>query len=43
MAENKNRSGCCGAGFQKARNFLIEVLKEYKDELEKESQGVGVT
>jgi hypothetical protein len=37
--------GCCGAGFQKARSFLtkderIALLKEYKDELEKEGQGV---
>ena len=37
--------GCCGTGFQKARGFLtkeerIALLKEYKDELEKEGQGV---
>jgi hypothetical protein len=37
--------GCCGTGFQKARSFLtkeerIALLKEYKDELEKEGQGV---
>lgn len=37
--------GCCGTGFQKPRSFLtkeerIALLKEYKDELEKESQGV---
>lgn len=37
--------GCCGTGFQKSRSFLtkeerIEMLKEYKDELEKESKGV---
>ncbi|MDQ6668085.1 MAG: hypothetical protein M3Y53_07650 [Thermoproteota archaeon] len=36
---------CCGTGFQKARSFLtkeerIAVLKEYKDELEKEGQEV---
>ena len=37
--------GYCGAGFQKARRYLtkeerIALLKEYKDELEKEGQGV---
>ena len=37
--------GCCGTGFQKERSFLtreerIALLKEYKDELEKEGQGV---
>ena len=37
--------GCCGTGFQKARNFLtkeerIELLKEYKSDLDRESQGV---
>jgi hypothetical protein len=37
--------GCCGTGFQNSRSFLtkeerIEMLKEYKDELEKESKGV---
>ena len=37
--------GCCGTGFQKARSYLtkeerIAMLKEYKDELEKEGQGV---
>jgi hypothetical protein len=37
--------GYCGAGFQKARSYLtkeerITLLKEYKDELEKEGQGV---
>jgi hypothetical protein len=37
--------GCCGTGFQKSRSFLtkeerIALLKEYKDDLEKESQGV---
>jgi len=36
---------CCGTGFQKARSYLtkeerIAMLKEYKDELEKEGQGV---
>lgn len=38
-------NGCCGTGFQKARNFLtkeerIELLKEYKSDLDRESQGV---
>jgi len=37
--------GCCGTGFQKSRSFLtkeerIALLKEYKDELAKASQGV---
>ena len=41
---------CCGAhsgrGFQRARSFLtkeerIELLKEYKQDLERESQGVA--
>jgi hypothetical protein len=37
--------GCYGAGFQRARSYLtkeerIAMLKEYKDELEKEGQGV---
>jgi hypothetical protein len=37
--------GCCGTGFQKSRSFLtkeerIAMLKEYKDELEKEGKGV---
>jgi hypothetical protein len=37
--------GCYGTGFQTARSFLtkeerIALLKEYKDELEKEGQGV---
>jgi hypothetical protein len=37
--------GYCGAGFQNARSYLtkeerIALLKEYKDELEKEGQGV---
>jgi hypothetical protein len=36
--------GCCGTGFQEARSYLtkeerIAMLKEYKDELEKEGQG----
>lgn len=36
--------GCCRTGFQKERSFLtkeerIALLKEYKDELEKEGQG----
>lgn len=37
--------GCCGTGFQKERSFLtkeerIELLKEYKNDLEKEAEGV---
>jgi len=37
--------GCYGTGFQRARSYLtkeerIALLKEYKDELEKEGQGV---
>ena len=41
---------CCGIrssrGFQRARSFLtkeerIELLKEYKQDLERESQGVA--
>jgi hypothetical protein len=37
--------GYCGTGFQKARSYLtkeerIALLTEYKDELEKEGQGV---
>ncbi|HYY67997.1 MAG TPA: hypothetical protein VE572_06600 [Nitrososphaeraceae archaeon] len=41
---------CCGThsgrGFQRARSFLtkeerIELLKEYKQDLERESQGVA--
>lgn len=41
---------CCGEyprkGFQRARSFLtkeerIELLKEYKQDLERESQGVA--
>jgi hypothetical protein len=37
--------GYCGTGIQKARSYLtkeerIALLKEYKDELEKEGQGV---
>ena len=37
--------GCCETGFQKARSFLtkdekIKLLKEYKADLEKETQGV---
>jgi hypothetical protein len=37
--------GCCGTGFQKARSFLtkeerIALLKEYKNDLEKETEGV---
>ena len=39
-------SSCCGVSVQSARNFLtkeerISLLKEYKDELDKESQGVA--
>lgn len=38
--------GCCGTGFQNARSYLtkeerITLLKEYKDELDKEGQGVN--
>lgn len=38
--------GCCGVSVQSARNFLtkeerIALLKEYKDDLDKESQGVS--
>jgi len=38
--------GCCGTGFQNARSYLtkeerIALLKEYKDELDKEGQGVN--
>ncbi|MDQ4023435.1 MAG: DUF5320 domain-containing protein [Thermoproteota archaeon] len=37
--------GCCGTGFQKARSFLtkeerIALLKEYKNNLENETEGV---
>ena len=37
--------GCCGTGFQKERSFLtkeerIALLKEYKNDLEKETEGV---
>ncbi len=37
---------CCGVSVQKARSFLtkeerITLLKEYKDDLDKESQGVS--
>ena len=37
--------GCYGTGFQRARSYLtkeerIAMLKEYKDELEKEGQGI---
>lgn len=39
-------SSCCGVSVQSARNFLtkeerISLLKEYKEELDKESQGVA--
>jgi hypothetical protein len=42
---NKMGYGCCGTGFQKARSFLtkeerIALLKEYKNDLERETQGV---
>ena len=38
--------GCCGTGFQKARSFLtkeerIALLKEYKNDLEKKTEGVA--
>ena len=38
--------GCCGLGIQGARHFLtkeerITLLKEYKDDLEKEVQGIA--
>jgi hypothetical protein len=37
--------GCCESGFHKARSFLtkeerIALLKEYKNDLERETQGV---
>jgi hypothetical protein len=37
--------GCCGIGIQGTRNFLtreerISLLKEYKEDLEKEVQGI---
>jgi hypothetical protein len=37
--------GCCEGGFHKARSFLtkeerIALLKEYKNDLERETQGV---
>jgi len=37
--------GCCEVGIQGARNFLtkeerISLLKEYKEDLEKEVQGI---
>ena len=37
--------GCCETGFQKERSFLtkeerIALLKEYKNDLEKEAEGV---
>jgi len=37
---------CCGVSAQKARSFLtkeerITLLKEYKEDLDKESQGVA--
>jgi len=38
-------TGHCGSDFQGARNFLtkeerVALLKEYKDDLEKETKGV---
>ncbi len=38
--------GCCGVSVQKARSFLtkeerISMLKDYKTDLDKESQGVA--
>ena len=38
--------GCCGVSVQKARSFLtkeerINLLKEYKADLDNESQGVA--
>jgi hypothetical protein len=38
-------TGSCGTDFQKARNFLtkeerVALLREYKDDLEKETKGV---
>ena len=38
--------GCCGVRIQGSRNFLtkeerITLLKEYKDDLEKEVQGIA--
>jgi hypothetical protein len=45
MEVNNMGYGCCGTGFQKARSFLtkeerIALLKEYKNDLEKETEGV---
>jgi hypothetical protein len=43
---NIGYGGCCGgSGFQRARSFLtkeerIGLLKEYKDDLENEREGV---
>jgi hypothetical protein len=42
---NNMGCGCCETGFQKARSFLtkeerIALLKEYKNDLEKETEGV---
>ena len=38
--------GCCGVESYRTRSFLtkeerIELLKEYKDDLEQEAKGVG--
>jgi hypothetical protein len=44
---NMGYGGCCGgAGYRSARSFLtkeerIGLLKEYKDDLEKEREGVA--
>jgi len=45
MEVNNMGYGCCRTGFQKARSFLtkeerIALLKEYKNDLEKETEGV---
>ena len=45
MEVNNMGYGCCGTGFQKERSFLtkeerIALLKEYKNDLEKEAEGV---
>ena len=39
-------SGCCGVTSYRTRSFLtkeerIDLLKEYKDDLEQEAKGVG--
>jgi hypothetical protein len=45
MGVNNMGYGCCEGGFHKARSFLtreerIALLKEYKNDLERETQGV---